>query len=112
MLRDRGEYEASLEAFSRPLVPLIEYSLDDEGRMTVQNETARWYRYIDFTAQTEALFRFVERTIDAELAEELARIIHERGTSPARCAMVTRSVSEANSVGHPRLRFGLRLARE
>jgi hypothetical protein len=42
----------------------------------------------------------------------LARIIHERGTSPARCAMVTRSVSEANSVGHPRLRFGLRLARE
>ena len=71
MLRDRDAYDASLEAFSRPLMPLVEYSLDDEGRMVVQNGTARWYRYIDFTSQAEALFRFVERTIDTELVEEL-----------------------------------------
>ena len=42
MLRDRDAYDASLEAFSRTLMPLVEYSLDDEGRMTVQNATACW----------------------------------------------------------------------
>ena len=51
---------------------LVEYSLDKEGRMTVHNDTARWYRYIDMTPQAEALFRFIDRTIDAELVEELA----------------------------------------
>ncbi len=72
MLKNPTDYDASLEAFSRPLMALVEYSLDEEGRMTVQNDTARWYRYIDFTAQAEALFRFIERTINTELAEELA----------------------------------------
>ena len=72
MLKHPAEYDTSLEAFSRPLMPLIEYSLDDNGRMTVANETSRWYAYIDMTAQAEALFRFIERTINTELTEELA----------------------------------------
>ena len=40
--------------------------------MVVENETTRWYRYIDLTAQAEALFRFIENTIDTEFVEELA----------------------------------------
>jgi Fic family protein len=71
MLKNPAEYDASLEAFSRPLMALVEYTLDEEGRMTVQNDTARWYRYIDMTPQVEAIFRFIERTIDSELVEEL-----------------------------------------
>ena len=71
MLKDRDAYDASLEAFSRRLMPLVDYSLDDEGRMTVENDTTRWYRYIDLTSQAESLFRFIERTIDGELVEEL-----------------------------------------
>ena len=50
---------------------LVEYSLDEEGRMTVHNDTAMWYRYIDMTPQAEAIFRFIEQTIDKELASEL-----------------------------------------
>jgi len=72
MLKHPAEYDASLEAFSRPLLALVDYSLDEEGRMTVRNDTAKWYRYIDMTTQAEALFRFMEKTIDTELAEELA----------------------------------------
>jgi len=71
MLKDIAGYDASLEAFSRPLMALVEYALDEEGRMTVENDTARWYRYIDMTPQVESLFRFIERTIHAELVEEL-----------------------------------------
>ena len=71
MLKNAGDYHASLEVFSRSLMSLVEFSLDEEGRMNVTNDTARWYRYIDMTPQAEALFRFVEQTVDTELAEEL-----------------------------------------
>ncbi|NOY68103.1 MAG: cell filamentation protein Fic [Deltaproteobacteria bacterium] len=72
MLKNPADYDASLEAFSRRLMPLVEYLLDEDGRMTVQNDTSIWYRYIDMTPQAEALFRFIDQTIDTELASELA----------------------------------------
>jgi len=72
MLKNPTDYDASLEAFSRPLMSLIEYSLDEHGYMTVENETASWYASIDLTTQAEALFRFIEHTVDKELGEELS----------------------------------------
>lgn len=72
MLKDPSAYDASLEAFSRPLMPLVEYSLDEQGRMTVENETSRWYTYIDMTFQAEALYTFIEQAIEEELVEELS----------------------------------------
>ncbi len=72
MLKNPASYDESLEAFSQPLISLVEYDLDEQGRMTVQNDTARWYRYIDMTPQAEALACFIEQTIDTELVAELA----------------------------------------
>ena len=83
MLRDRQAYDDSLEAFSRQLTPVIDYSQDEEGRLTVHNDTARWYRYIDLTPQAEALFRFIESTIDTELPQELAFIASYDNTKRA-----------------------------
>ena len=71
MLNRPNDYDASLEAFSRQLMPLVTYVLGDDGRMTVQNETTSWYRFIDLTDQAEALFRFLEIAIEVELAPEL-----------------------------------------
>ena len=74
MLKNPADYDASLEAFSRSLMSQVEYTLDEDGRMTVHNETAVWYRYMDMTPQAEALYRIIEQTIDTELAGELAFI--------------------------------------
>ncbi len=71
MLKNPALYDQSLEAFSNPLMQLIEYDLDELGRMTVAGETSRWYRNIDMTAQAEALYDFVQLTIAQELVEEL-----------------------------------------
>lgn len=71
MLADHDAYDAALEAFSQPLLRLADYTLDAAGRMTVRNQTASHYRYIDMTAQTEALFTFIERTIQTDLQDEL-----------------------------------------
>jgi Fic family protein len=83
MLHNMADYDASLEAFSRPLMQLVEYSLDEMGRMTVQNDTATWYKYADMTPQAEALFRFIEQTIDKDLAKELAFLANYDHTKQA-----------------------------
>ena len=83
MLKNPADYDASLEAFSRNLMVLVEYSLGEEGRMTVHNDMAIWYRYIDMTTQAEALFRFIEQTIDKELATELAFLANYDKTKKA-----------------------------
>lgn len=71
MLNEPSEYDSALESFSRPLMPLVDYAIDEAGQMTVKNETLIWYRFIDMTAQTEALYGFIEKTIEEELKREL-----------------------------------------
>ncbi len=83
MLKNLADYDGSLESFSRPLMALVEYSMDGQGRMTVQNDTANWYRFIDMTPQTEALFRCIEQTIDTELVQELAFLASYEATKQA-----------------------------
>lgn len=61
----------------------VDYTLDEAGIMLVQNETADYYRYIDMTAQAEALFQFIEQTIETELTEELAFLANYDKTKTA-----------------------------
>ena len=75
MLQKIKEYDATLEFFSEPLLPLLDYELDSDGRMEVKNETAAHYRYIDMTAIAERLFGFIQDTIENELVSELDFII-------------------------------------
>ena len=56
--------------------------------MTVHNDTAVWYRYIDMTPQAEALFAFVEKAIVTELADELAFLANYDRTKAAIQAIV------------------------
>ncbi len=76
LLKESKAYESSLDAFSRHLMPLVDYSLDELGQMRVHNPTALWYRYIDFTSQAEALFQFIEQTLEQELKSELEFLLH------------------------------------
>ncbi len=83
MLKNPADYEVSLEAFSRPLLQLIDYKIDKMGQMTVENETACWYQYIDLTVQAEALYDFVNKTIEEELVEELSFLANYDNTKKA-----------------------------
>ncbi|MBA4387781.1 MAG: cell filamentation protein Fic [Verrucomicrobia bacterium] len=83
MLNDLVDYDGSLESFSHPLMELVEYSLDEQGRVTVKNDTANWYKFIDMTPQVEALCRFIQRTMDKDLVEELAFLANYDQTKKA-----------------------------
>ncbi|ANT65113.1 hypothetical protein Ptc2401_01343 [Prosthecochloris sp. CIB 2401] len=50
---------------------LIHNILFLRSQMTLQGESGAFYRYIDMTAQAEALYDFVKLTIEHELVEEL-----------------------------------------
>lgn len=65
------EYDEALESFSKPLMERVEYTLDDRMRMTVTNDTADFYRYIDLTEATRITIEFIRETIETELPAEL-----------------------------------------
>ena len=75
MLKNPRIYDEALESFSKPLLSLIDYDLNDKGEMTVLNDTAIFYRSIDMTKQVEILYAFILKTIDEELVEELKFIL-------------------------------------
>ena len=61
----------------------VGYALDDQGRMTVANDTKDFYRFIDLTTQAEALFAFIRETIEVELVEELRFLVNYDKTKRA-----------------------------
>lgn len=71
ILNRQREYDQALESFSKPLMERVEYTLDDRMRMTVTNDTADFYRYIDLTEATRTTIEFIRETIETELPAEL-----------------------------------------
>jgi Fic family protein len=71
MERRRSEYDAVLETFSVPLMKLIDYDVDENGTVHIMNETERFYRYFDATQMAEALYEWIEATIQEDFQREL-----------------------------------------
>lgn len=71
MLREIVEYRKTLETYSKPLLPLIDWRPTAEGNVEVLNDTASWYRYFDATPHAEYIYRCVETTIETDLPAEV-----------------------------------------
>ncbi|MFM8634342.1 MAG: Fic family protein [Planctomycetia bacterium] len=71
MLTDGAAYDRCLERFSRPLLRRIDYRLDAGGEMTVEGDTASFYRYPDLTVMAEYLYACVATSIGRDLPAEL-----------------------------------------
>jgi hypothetical protein len=83
MLQRRQEYDERLEAFSEPLMRLVDYEENQAGEVTVKNETADLYRYFDATVMAEALYRWVQETVRHEFRGELEFVVRFRETRRA-----------------------------
>ena len=71
----KHEYDETLEAFSVPLMRLVDYDEDADGVVTVKNATAHLYRFIDATVMAEALYAWVQETVRTELRRELEFVV-------------------------------------
>lgn len=66
------KYENVLESFSKELVPMISYELDEKSEMTVlDEETKHLYYGIDFTKALKFLFWAIEETLENDFKKEL-----------------------------------------
>jgi hypothetical protein len=72
ILRDEPEYKRVLESYSKPLLPLIDWTATTKGNVQVRNETARFYRYFDATAHAEFLYDCIAETVEVDLPQEVA----------------------------------------
>lgn len=66
-----GEYQDVLEAYSSPILDLIEWKPTPDHNVEITNETIDLYRYFDATRQAEFLYECVEETIEKIIPEEL-----------------------------------------
>lgn len=71
LYKDNRRYDKMLESFSKRLMPLIEYQLNEFGEMKIENETAEFYRFINFTEIVELFFDVMGETLETELLTEL-----------------------------------------
>lgn len=75
IVRKAREYDDCLESFSRPVMSLVEYEMDEEGRVTVDEDTSSLYRFPDLTRMTEDLYRWVADTIQTDFRNELDFVV-------------------------------------
>jgi hypothetical protein len=70
ILEDIATYRATLENYSRRLLPVIDWSATPHGNVEVHNDTADFYRFFDATPHAEFLYACVRKTIEEDLPRE------------------------------------------
>lgn len=68
---DLRAYKEVLDLISAPLLRLIRYTQDADGRITVDHPSADLFRFMDLTGAVEFIFRVIEKTLDQELVNAL-----------------------------------------
>ena len=71
MLRDRRAYDQVLNSYSSAIMPFIKYTMEQDGRMMVENATDHLYRFWDATPFAEYLYSCVAQAIHHDLREEI-----------------------------------------
>lgn len=71
LLKKAAEYDRMLETFSRRVMARIDYEMDEDGEISVLNDTVDFYRYIDFTPIVQKFQEFIRETITSEWRIEL-----------------------------------------
>ena len=62
---------------------ITKYNLNNNGILTVDEETKHFYQYIDFTNFAEYLFKCIEETINLHFAKELEFLVNYDRTKHA-----------------------------
>jgi hypothetical protein len=70
ILNNIDEYRNVLEAYSKRVLPVVQWEATEAGNVHVLNDTGDFYRFFDATPQTEFLFDCVRKTIEEDLPAE------------------------------------------
>lgn len=75
MLANVEQYRLALQAFSRPVLELTQFT-PDAPEAPAKGNDAVYFRYFDATPQTEFLWSALERTVEQDLEQEIRFLLH------------------------------------
>ena len=75
IVRKAREYDGCLEAFSKPVMDLVDYEMGEDGRVTISEDTSSLYRFPDLTRCAEDLYGWVADTIETDFRNELDFVV-------------------------------------
>lgn len=75
LLKQQARYDRMLESFSSRLMKVLDYDIDPRGEVTVNGESADFYRFIDFTPIVEEYQKIIEETINTEWKTEIDYLV-------------------------------------
>lgn len=85
IVRSKHLYDEALESFSRPLLSLIDWHLDQETNLAVEGETLHLYQRFDATQLAEFLYDRVADTVEHDLLAELGFLaVYDRSMEAAK----------------------------
>ncbi len=71
LLKKPEIYDRMLETFSKRIMPLLDYSICNDGEVSVRNDSSDFYRFMDLTPIVEEFQKIVSETIHTEWKAEL-----------------------------------------
>lgn len=75
IFKNPKRYDEVLETISKPLVAMLDYHLDDQQRIVINNDIDYMYRFPDFTEHVIFVYEMMNVAISEELIEEVVLLI-------------------------------------
>lgn len=75
ILKNSERYDETLEKLSRPLMAMLDWALDPEKGIQINNDIHYMYRYPDYTEHVKFVYDMMNVAISVELIEEMALLI-------------------------------------
>lgn len=75
ILNNMKEYDATLETLSKPMMALLQYELNEEGTLSIENSIDYLYQFPDLTAHALFLSEMMAVAINEELISEILYIL-------------------------------------
>lgn len=75
ILKNEQKYDSTLDSISKPLMAMLDWDLDSNNRVTINNDIDYMYRYPDYTEHVGFVYEMMETAISSELIEEICLLM-------------------------------------
>jgi hypothetical protein len=83
ILQNPQDYDRVLETLSKPIMAMIDYEIEDDNSVVIQNDLNYLYRYPDLTPHVEFLYKMMRMAINVDLIKEVLFIVTFDGVKSA-----------------------------
>ncbi|WP_163836990.1 Fic family protein [Spartinivicinus ruber] len=75
ILKNQAKYDNVLELISRPIMAMLDWELDNEHKVIINNDIDYMYRYPDYTEHVKFIYEMMNTAITKDLFEEICLLL-------------------------------------